>query len=91
MVNVSGRYHLDRGIDTLLGADFEEQIKKHGYIDIEQGETGEVKRVTKESLMERRNVNMHEVCLSIDTSCRFNRCLVAFLLCFGTGHFFVLL
>lgn len=70
VVNVSGRYHLDRGLDKLLGADFEEQIKKHGYIDIGQGETGVVKRVTKDSLIERRNVNMHEVCLSIDTSCR---------------------
>ncbi|XP_073154541.1 uncharacterized protein [Henckelia pumila] len=70
VVNVSGRYHLDRGLDKLLGADFEEQIKKHGYIDIGDGETRGVKRVTKESLMERLNVKMHEVCLSIDKSCR---------------------
>ncbi|KZV46322.1 hypothetical protein F511_21404 [Dorcoceras hygrometricum] len=71
VANVSGRCHLDRGLDRLLGANFEEQIRRDGYIDIEKGETGGgVKRVTEESLIERLNTNMHEVCLSIDKSCR---------------------
>ncbi|XP_073289794.1 uncharacterized protein [Primulina huaijiensis] len=70
VVNVSGRYHLDRGLKEILGADFEERIKKHGYIDLEKVETVGVKRVTRESLMERLNTNMHDVCLSIDKNCR---------------------
>ncbi|KAL2455749.1 alpha/beta-Hydrolases superfamily protein [Abeliophyllum distichum] len=70
VVNVSGRYDLKKGIEERLGKDFLERITKDGFIDV-KGSTGEVNyRVTKESLMDRLNTNMHEACLSIDERCR---------------------
>ncbi|KAG8367228.1 hypothetical protein BUALT_Bualt16G0050800 [Buddleja alternifolia] len=40
VVNVSGRYYLDRGIEVRLGANFMERIKNNGFIDFtNQGET----------------------------------------------------
>ncbi|KAG8367225.1 hypothetical protein BUALT_Bualt16G0050500 [Buddleja alternifolia] len=68
VVNVSGRYYLDRGIEVRLGANFMERIKNNGFIDFTN--QGKVQRVTKESLMERLNINMHDTCLSIDKRCR---------------------
>ncbi|KAL9250645.1 hypothetical protein AKJ16_DCAP00958 [Drosera capensis] len=70
VINVSGRYKLDRGIEERLGQKFLERIKQDGYIDV-KNKAGEVLyRVTEESLMERLNTNMHEACLSIDKDCR---------------------
>lgn len=40
--------------------------------------TGDSYRVTKESLMERLNTNMHEACLNIDTACRSDEVLNIF-------------
>ncbi|CAI9100599.1 OLC1v1037728C1 [Oldenlandia corymbosa var. corymbosa] len=68
VVNVSGRYKLDRGIAERLGNSFLEKIKKEGYIDIKSG--GDSYRVTEESLTDRLNTNMHEACLQIDKECR---------------------
>lgn len=34
IVNLSGRYKLDRGIEERLGKEFLEKIKKDGYIDV---------------------------------------------------------
>lgn len=34
VVNVSGRYDLQRGIEERLGKDFLETIKKEGYLDV---------------------------------------------------------
>lgn len=34
VVNVSGRYDLQRGIEERLGKDFVETIKKEGYLDV---------------------------------------------------------
>ncbi|XP_073149338.1 putative uncharacterized protein YDL057W isoform X2 [Henckelia pumila] len=70
VVNVSGRYDLKRGLEERVGKNFLERLDKEGYIDIKT-RTGEVDyRVTKESMMDRLNTNMHEACLSIDNGCR---------------------
>ncbi|KAL8035913.1 hypothetical protein ABFS82_12G122600 [Erythranthe guttata] len=70
VVNISGRYDLKKGLEERIGKKFLEKINKDGYIDIKK-RTGEVDyRVTKESIMERLNTNMHEACLSIDEKCR---------------------
>ncbi|KAL6974544.1 hypothetical protein U1Q18_028730 [Sarracenia purpurea var. burkii] len=70
VVNVSGRYNLERGIEERLGKDFFERIKEDGYLDVKSS-TGQVYfRVTKESLMDRLNTNMHEACLKIDKKTR---------------------
>ena len=37
VINVSGRYKLDRGIEERLGKDFLERIKKDGHIDVKSG------------------------------------------------------
>lgn len=38
VVNVSGRYDLNRGIEERLGNDFLEKIKKDGFIDVRNTE-----------------------------------------------------
>uniref|UniRef100_A0A803MRP9 Serine aminopeptidase S33 domain-containing protein n=1 Tax=Chenopodium quinoa TaxID=63459 RepID=A0A803MRP9_CHEQI len=85
VVNLSGRYDLKEGIAERLGEDFMESIEKNGYMDVECQKTvlddialtilrylvGNVLyRVTKESLMERLNTDMHEAALKIDKNCR---------------------
>ncbi|KAL4589505.1 hypothetical protein LXL04_002412 [Taraxacum kok-saghyz] len=70
VVNVSGRYKMDRGIEERLGKDYLERAKKDGFIDI-KSKTGDVSfRVTEESLKERLNTNMHEAGLKIDKNCK---------------------
>lgn len=34
VVNVSGRYNLERGIDDRLGKDFLQVLQKDGFIDV---------------------------------------------------------
>ncbi|KAI3714559.1 hypothetical protein L6452_21515 [Arctium lappa] len=70
VVNVSGRYSLDRGLEQRLGDNYLERAKRDGYIDV-KSKTGEVLfRVTEDNLMERLNTNMHEAGLKIDKDCR---------------------
>ncbi|XP_044462941.1 uncharacterized protein LOC123193922 isoform X2 [Mangifera indica] len=70
VVNISGRYDMRGGIEERLGKDIMERIEKDGFIDI-KNKTGSVEyRVTKESLVDRLNTNMHEACLQIDEECR---------------------
>ncbi|GAA0151598.1 hypothetical protein LIER_37315 [Lithospermum erythrorhizon] len=70
VVNVSGRYRLERGIQERLGEGFLERIKKDGFIDV-KNKAGEVDyRVTEEALNDRLNTDMHEACLQIDDKCR---------------------
>ncbi|KAJ9167963.1 hypothetical protein P3X46_019549 [Hevea brasiliensis] len=70
VVNVSGRYDLNRGIEERLGKDFMEKIKQEGFFDV-KNKTGSVNyRVTLESLMDRLNTNMRKACLLIDKDCR---------------------
>ncbi|XP_051114309.1 uncharacterized protein LOC127239957 [Andrographis paniculata] len=70
VVNLSGRYDLKRGLEERLGKNFMETLKKDGYIDV-KNRNGEVEyKVTKESMEERLNTNMHDACLSIDKNCK---------------------
>lgn len=34
IVNISGRFYLERGIQGRLGQDFLQQIKQNGFIDV---------------------------------------------------------
>lgn len=34
VVNISGRFDLQKGIEGRLGKDFLQKIKQHGYIDV---------------------------------------------------------
>ncbi|XAR53444.1 Feruloyl esterase [Bertholletia excelsa] len=70
VVNVSGRYKLERGIEERMGKEFFEKIKKDGYFDVKSKSGKLYYRVTEESLMDRLNTNMGEACLQIDQKCR---------------------
>ncbi|KAI3524743.1 hypothetical protein L1887_03406 [Cichorium endivia] len=66
VINVSGRYNTEGGVEGRLGKGYLQKVKKDGFIDV-KAKTGEVLyRVTEESLMDRLNTNMHEACLQID-------------------------
>ncbi|KAJ6814796.1 uncharacterized protein M6B38_138300 [Iris pallida] len=70
VINVSGRFYLEGGVESRLGKDFMERIKKDGFIDVKD-KTGKVEyRVTEESLMDRLNTDMHAASLSIGKDCR---------------------
>ncbi|KAK9099326.1 hypothetical protein Syun_026371 [Stephania yunnanensis] len=84
VVNVSGRYDLNKGIEERVGKGFIERIKKDGFIDV-NGKKGNLVaqlislellagkdqyRITEESLMDRLSTDMHAACLSIEKSCR---------------------
>lgn len=70
VVNVSGRFYMDKGIEERLGKDFLERIKKDGFIDV-KNKAGQFNyRVTEEGLMDRINTNMQEACVAIDKECR---------------------
>ncbi|XP_043708608.1 uncharacterized protein LOC122657879 [Telopea speciosissima] len=75
VVNASGRFNLERGIESNLGKDFMQRIKKDGFIDVKDN-TGKFNylageyRVTEKSLMDRLNIDMHAACLSIQKDCR---------------------
>ncbi|XP_010460760.1 PREDICTED: uncharacterized protein LOC104741573 [Camelina sativa] len=68
VINLSGRYDLKKGIGERLGEDFLERVKQQGFIDVKEGNSGY--RVTKESLIERLNTDMHEAGLKIHKECR---------------------
>ncbi|KAI7754106.1 hypothetical protein M8C21_014729 [Ambrosia artemisiifolia] len=70
VINVSGRYKMDRGIEERLGKDYLERVKRDGFIDIKSKQGAFLFRVTEESLMERLNTNMHEAGLKVDPSCK---------------------
>uniref|UniRef100_A0A7N0T2E0 Serine aminopeptidase S33 domain-containing protein n=1 Tax=Kalanchoe fedtschenkoi TaxID=63787 RepID=A0A7N0T2E0_KALFE len=69
VVNLSGRFDLHKGIEERLGEDFLDQVNKDGFIDVMQNNEV-IYRVTKESLMDRLETDMHEACMAIDKSCR---------------------
>ncbi|XP_068647815.1 putative uncharacterized protein YDL057W isoform X2 [Aristolochia californica] len=68
VVNVSGRFALDGGIEDRLGKDYMQRIKNDGFIDVKD-KTVEY-RVTEESLMDRLTTDMRAASLSIDKECR---------------------
>ncbi|KAJ0491260.1 putative feruloyl esterase [Helianthus annuus] len=70
VINVSGHYKTEGGVEERLGKGFMQKVKENGFIDV-KSKTGEVLyRVTEESLMDRLNTNMHEACLQIDKDCK---------------------
>lgn len=44
VVNISGRFHLERGIDGRLGQGYLQRIKQHGFIDV-KNRTGKLQLV----------------------------------------------
>ncbi|CAO2165294.1 unnamed protein product [Urochloa humidicola] len=71
VVNLSGRFNLVKGVEERLGKEFMDRINKEGYIDATNKSGKVLYRVTKESLMERLNTDMHAASLSISKECRF--------------------
>ncbi|XP_062213762.1 uncharacterized protein LOC133914748 [Phragmites australis] len=71
VVNLSGRFYLEKGIQERLGKEFMDRINKEGYIDVLNKSGNVLYRVTKESLMERLNTDMRAASLSISKECRF--------------------
>ncbi|RID42291.1 hypothetical protein BRARA_J02191 [Brassica rapa] len=70
VVNISGRFFLERGIEMRLGKDYLKRIKENGFIDVRNRKGKFEYRVTEESLMDRIRTNTHEACLSIHENCR---------------------
>nr|VDD33999.1 unnamed protein product [Brassica oleracea] len=70
VVNISGRFFLERGIEMRLGKDYLKRIKENGFIDVSNRKGKFEYRVTEESLMDRLTTNTHEACLSIHENCR---------------------
>ncbi|XP_030530748.1 uncharacterized protein LOC115741141 isoform X1 [Rhodamnia argentea] len=70
VVNISGRFNLERGIEGRLGKDFLQRIKKNGFIDV-KNKRGEFEyRVTEESLMERLTTDTRTSSQMISRDCR---------------------
>nr|AFO66535.1 putative alpha/beta hydrolase fold protein [Brassica napus] len=53
VVNISGRFFLERGIEMRLGKDYLKRIKENGFIDVRNRKGKFEYRVTEESLMDR--------------------------------------
>lgn len=70
VVNISGRFFLERGIEGRLGKDYMKKIKEDGFIDVRNRKGKFEYRVTEESLKDRLTTNTHEACLSIHENCR---------------------
>ncbi|KAI3862080.1 hypothetical protein MKW92_018652 [Papaver armeniacum] len=70
VVNLSGRYNMERGIAERLGKDYMEIIEKDGFIDVKDKEGNVQYRVTKESLLERLSTKMDALCLLFGKDCR---------------------
>lgn len=70
VINISGRYALDKGIEDRLGKDFERRINEDGFIDVKNISGNVEYRVTKESLMDRLETDMKSAALSIPKNCR---------------------
>ncbi|XP_010453252.1 PREDICTED: uncharacterized protein LOC104735205 [Camelina sativa] len=70
VVNISGRFFLERGIEGRLGKDYFKRIKEDGFIDVRNRKGKFEYRVTEESLMDRLTTNTLEACLSLHENCR---------------------
>nr|KJB52725.1 hypothetical protein B456_008G274300 [Gossypium raimondii] len=77
IINISGRFHLEKGMEGRLGKYFLQRIKQNGFIDVKNRKsfihsfTGQFEyRVTQESLMDRLTTDTRATCLSIDQNCR---------------------
>ncbi|KAJ0985533.1 hypothetical protein J5N97_003889 [Dioscorea zingiberensis] len=65
IINLSGRFALQDGLEERLGKNYMERVKSDGYVDVKN-----IKDVTDESLMDRLNTDMKAAALSIDNKCR---------------------
>lgn len=70
VVNISGRFNLEKGMEGRLGKDFLLRLKQHGYIDVFNRKGKYEYRVTEESLKDRLTTDIHAVCLLIQQECR---------------------
>ncbi|XVF89083.1 hypothetical protein PTKIN_Ptkin19aG0102200 [Pterospermum kingtungense] len=70
VVNISGRFHLEKGIEGRLGKDYLQRIKQNGFIDVKNRKGKFEYRVTEESLMDRLSADTHASCLLINRNCR---------------------
>ncbi|KAK1375789.1 BAAT/acyl-CoA thioester hydrolase carboxy-terminal protein [Heracleum sosnowskyi] len=70
VVNISGRFNLERGIEGRLGKDFFQRIKQSGYIDVKDRRGKIEYRVTEASLMDRLTIDMRAVSCGIQKNCR---------------------
>ncbi|XP_078160755.1 uncharacterized protein LOC144556138 [Carex rostrata] len=70
IVNMSGRFGLNHGIQGRLGKGFMQRIRKHGFIDVKDKFGNFEYRVTLDSLMDRLNTDMHATSCSIPKEIR---------------------
>ncbi|KAF9681010.1 hypothetical protein SADUNF_Sadunf06G0181200 [Salix dunnii] len=70
VVNISGRFNLEKGMEGRLGKDFLLRLQQHGYIDVFNRKGKFEYRVTEESLKDRLTTDTCEACLSIQQDCR---------------------
>ncbi|KAL9400071.1 hypothetical protein Peur_009032 [Populus x canadensis] len=70
VVNISGRFNLEKGMEGRLGKDFLLRLKQHGYIDVFNRKGKFEYRVTEESLKDRLTTDIHAACLLIQQECR---------------------
>ncbi|KNA24374.1 hypothetical protein SOVF_016080 [Spinacia oleracea] len=70
VVNISGRFDLEKGIEGRLGKNFLDRIQSSGFIDVGSKSGKFQYRVTKESLMDRLSTDMRAACHLIPENCR---------------------
>jgi solute carrier family 25 (adenine nucleotide translocator) protein 4/5/6/31 len=70
VVNISGRFALERGIDGRLGKNFMRRIEEDGYIDVKNRKGEFEYRVTKVSLEDRLSTDTLLSSRAISTDCR---------------------
>ncbi|GMI81388.1 hypothetical protein like AT5G11910 [Hibiscus trionum] len=70
VINISGRFHLENGMEGRLGKDFLQRIKQNGFIDVKNRKGQFEYRVTRESLMDRLTTDTRAACLLINQNCR---------------------
>ncbi|VAH21949.1 uncharacterized protein LOC119349212 isoform X1 [Triticum dicoccoides] len=70
IVNISGRFALEQGMEGRLGKNFLQRIKKDGYIDVRNKKGKFEYRVTEESLRDRLSTDTLLSSRSISKDCR---------------------
>ncbi|GKV03616.1 hypothetical protein SLEP1_g15890 [Rubroshorea leprosula] len=70
VVNISGRFNLERGMEGRLGKDFLQRIKQDGFIDVKNRKGKFEYRVTEESLIDRLTTDTCAACGLIHQDCR---------------------
>ncbi|KAB1219817.1 hypothetical protein CJ030_MR3G009459 [Morella rubra] len=70
VINISGRFNLERGMEGPLGKDFLQRIKQKGFIDVRNKRGKFEYCVTEESLMDRLSMDTHATSLLIQPECR---------------------